>query len=85
LTYATADGGFTIGAAVVVVDGPLNYRTDPSLGAGVLEVLSEGTEGAILDGPVYADGWTWYQIGLPGYGPDGAVPGWAAGEFLGWA
>ena len=75
--------GFPIGEMVVVVDGPLNYRTDPALGAGVLEVLPTGTEGAILDGPVYADGWTWYQIGLPGYGPDGETPGWAAGEFLG--
>lgn len=76
-------GGFSIGDMVVVVDGPLNYRTDPYIGAGVLEVLATGTEGAILDGPVYAGGWTWYQLGLPGYGPDGATPGWVAGEFLG--
>ena len=70
---------------VVVADGRLNYRSDPAIGASVLEVLPEGTEGAILDGPIYADGWTWYQIGLPGYGPDGQVPGWSAGEFLGLA
>jgi uncharacterized protein YraI len=85
LASGSSGGGFGIGDMVVVVDGPLNYRTDPAIGAEVLEVLPEGTEGAILDGPVYADGWTWYQIGLPGYGPDGQTPGWAAGEFLGWA
>ena len=83
LAYVAAGGGFAIGDMVVVVDGPLNYRSDPALGASVLEVLPQGTEGAIVGGPIYADGFTWYQIGLPGYGPDGQEPGWAAGEFLG--
>jgi hypothetical protein len=82
LAGAGADGGFAIGNEVIVVDGPLNYRTDPTLGAGVILVLAEGNVGAILDGPVYADGWTWYQLGLPGYGPNGDTPGWVAGEFL---
>jgi uncharacterized protein YgiM (DUF1202 family) len=83
LTFVAASGDFAIGDEVVVVDGPLNYRTDPTPAAGVIDVLAEGTDGAILDGPVYADGWTWYQLGLPGYGPDGETPGWVAGEFLG--
>ena len=83
LAYVSAGGGFAIGDAVVVVDGPLNYRATPTIGAAVLEVLAEGTAGAILDGPVYADGYAWYQLGLPGYGPDGATPGWVAGGFLG--
>lgn len=84
LAYVSGGGGFSMGDMVVVVDGPLNYRTDPWVGAGVLEVLATGTEGAILDGPVYDGGYTWYQLGLPGYGPDGAAPGWVAGEFLGY-
>jgi uncharacterized protein YraI len=83
LVGADARVGFAIGQAVIVVDGPLNYRTDPGLGGDIVDILPEGTEGAILDGPVYADGWTWYQLGLPGYGPDGDTPGWVAGEFLG--
>lgn len=82
LAYVSSGGGFVIGEMVTVVDGPLNYRTEPYVGAPVLEVLATGTEGAILDGPVYAGGYTWYQLGLPGYGPDGAAPGWVAGEFL---
>jgi uncharacterized protein YraI len=83
LAYVSAGGGFAIGESVVVIDGPLNYRVDPAIGSGILEVLAEGTDGAVLDGPVYADGYAWYQLGLPGYGPDGATPGWVAGEFLG--
>jgi uncharacterized protein YraI len=83
LTGAGASSSFANGDEVVVVDGPLNYRTDPTVDADVIEVLAEGTGGSILDGPVYADGWTWYQLGLPGYGPDGETPGWVAGEFLG--
>jgi uncharacterized protein YraI len=83
LTGAGASAGFTIGDEVVVVDGPLNYRTDPTLDGEVIEVLVQGTDGAILAGLVYADGWTWYQLGQPGYGPDGDTPDWVAGEFLG--
>jgi uncharacterized protein YraI len=83
LVGAGASAGFAIGDAVVVVDGPLNYRTDPTLAGGIIEALWKGTEGAILAGPIYADGWTWYQLGIPGYGPDGNTPGWVAGEFLG--
>ena len=45
-------------------------------------MLPGGTEGAVLDGPVSADGYEWYQLGLPGYGPDGATPGWVAGDYL---
>lgn len=82
LSYVSANGDFAIGDAVVVIDGALNYRADPSTGGDVIEVLSDGTEGAILDGPVYADSYTWYQLGLPGYGPDGETPGWVAGEYL---
>jgi hypothetical protein len=83
LAGAGASSGFAIGDQVTVIDGPLNYRVDPAVDARILKVLAEGTEGAILDGPVYADGWTWYRLGLPGYGPDGDTPAWVAGEFLG--
>lgn len=77
----SSGGEFEIGDLVVTTTA-LNYRTEPSLDAAVVKVLSTGTQGGILDGPVSADGYTWYQLGLPGYGPDGATPGWVAGEFL---
>lgn len=76
------DGGDFGEGAAVATTAPLNYRQAPGLGAAVLVVLPAGTAAAILDGPVAADGYDWYQLGLPGYGPDGATPGWAAGAFL---
>jgi N-acetylmuramoyl-L-alanine amidase len=82
LIQTSDNGGFVIGDTVVVTSGPLNYRAEPTIGASVLEVLAVGIEGAIVDGPIYQSGYTWYQLGLPGYGPDGAAPGWVAGEFL---
>jgi uncharacterized protein YgiM (DUF1202 family) len=83
LALLAAGIGFSTGDEVVVVDGPLNYRTEPTLASSIIKALPEGTEGAILDGPIVTDGYTWYQLGLPGYGPDGQTPGWVAGEYLG--
>lgn len=79
-----ADGGegFAIGDLVVVATDALNYRTWPGLGAGVITTFSWGTQGAVTDGPVFADGYTWYEFSTAGYGPDGATPGWVAGDFL---
>lgn len=83
---APADGSpggeFSTGDLVVVTTDYLNYRSEPSLDGDVLEVLPGGTEGGILDGPVSADGYVWYQLGLPGYGPDGATPGWVVADYL---
>ena len=76
-----AGDGFGIGEQVVTT-AALNYRTGPGTGYAVITVLASGTRGALLDGPVVAGGYTWYALGLPGYGPDGATPGWVAGEFL---
>lgn len=74
-------GGFAVGAGVVTT-AALNYRVEPSLGAAIIAVLAAGTRGAILDGPVAADGYGWYRLGVAGHGPDGAAPGWVAGEYL---
>lgn len=79
-TRFCTDDGFAVGTLVVTVDA-LNYRTAPGLGAGVIMVLSPGTEGTISDGPVAADGYTWYALGVAGEG-HGAPAGWVAGEFL---
>ena len=82
LTAAVGDG-FALGDAVQVtaIDG-LNYRTGPGLGYAVVAVMPYGQTGAITDGPVYADGYTWWEFSTAGYGPDGATPGWVAGGFL---
>jgi uncharacterized protein YraI len=76
------DPGFSIGQQVVVDTDFLNYRTGPSITASVIRVFPGGTQGAVTDGPVSADGYVWYEFSTAGYGPDGATPGWVAGEFL---
>jgi N-acetylmuramoyl-L-alanine amidase len=71
-------GGFGIGDTVYVTSGPLNVRSGPGLGYAITDSIAYGTNGLILDGPVYADGYTWYEINYVGGGYDG----WVAGEFL---
>ena len=79
---AAAQPGFGIGEGVYVGTDALNYRTGPGLGYAVIDVFYYGKEGAITAGPIYAGGFTWYEFSTAGYGPDGATPGWVAGEFL---
>lgn len=64
-------GGFPVGASVVTT-ASLNYRTAPGLA-----VLPAGTRGGVVDGPVAADGYGWYRLGVAG-----EAAGWVAGEFL---
>lgn len=65
-----------IGDFAVVNTDTLNLRDDATVNGEVVAVLVGGTEVEILDGPVEADGWTWFQVETA----DGA--GWLAGEFL---
>jgi hypothetical protein len=47
----------------------LRLRTGPGLGYSVITTLSEGTQMTVIDGPVQADGYTWWKItGSPGTG-----------------
>ncbi len=75
-----ASGGtapdLAIGDAAVVADGRLNVRSDATVGGDILAVLETGATGTILDGPIVADGYSWYQIETD------AGTGWVAGEFL---
>lgn len=77
LGLVTIDGIY-IGATVYVASDSLNVRSGPGTGYTIESTLSYGTEGYVIDGPVYANGYTWWQIEyLGGY------VGWAAGEYLG--
>jgi hypothetical protein len=64
---------------VVATDG-LIVRTRPTVGDGserLEPTLDEGTQFYVVDGPVMADGYAWYQIDP--YGADPALPfGWVA-------
>src|SRR5262249_12528150 len=51
----------------------LNVRSAPSMSGTIVTCLSDGAVGAIAQGPVQADGRTWWQL---------AGLGWAAGDYL---
>jgi uncharacterized protein YgiM (DUF1202 family) len=67
---------FNIGDHVVVNTDVLNLRTGPGSGYDVIATMPSGTKGVVLDGPVPANGFTWWQLDT-GYGA-----GWAAGQYL---
>jgi uncharacterized protein YgiM (DUF1202 family) len=64
------------GMAAVINDEPVNLRADATLEAEIMTELSTGTEVTILDGPVSADGYDWFQVET-----DGGT-GWVAGPYL---
>jgi hypothetical protein len=50
-------------AAIVNTNGaPLNARVEPALGSPVQAKIPEGSRVRILEGPVDADGYTWWRI-----------------------
>lgn len=63
--------------AMVAVEG-LSFRSGAGLSFGVIAVLPYGTRGVLVDGPVAADGYSWWAFSTAGH----ATPGWVAGEFL---
>jgi len=72
---AVGEGELSVGAQAVVFGAGdcLNFRDEPSTSAEALSCQLDGTRGEVLDGPVEADGITWWELeGL----------GWASAEFL---
>jgi|GEM_PF-1487402 len=66
-----------IGDTVQVIDGDLNLRDAPGLDSEVIDVMPDGTQLTVVDGPEDADGYTWFQVESDEFGS-----GWAAGQFL---
>ncbi|MGH2533826.1 MAG: SH3 domain-containing protein [Thermomicrobiales bacterium] len=66
-----------VGDTVQVADGDLNVRADATLDADVLDVLPVGAELSVADGPIDADGYTWFAVTSSDFGA-----GWVAGQFL---
>lgn len=73
---ASSGNAFNVGDIVRVVDGSLNLRSTPSLTARVVAVLPNDARLTVKDGPVTANGFTWYAV-QGAYGE-----GWCAGEYL---
>lgn len=86
LTFNAGDG--TIAGAPAEPEGPVlvttnidnvNMRDEPSVNGNVVEQLSAGTELEVLDGPVEADDYVWYQVRV---NVEGGSEGWMAADFL---
>ncbi len=50
--------------------GGLKVRTGPSLSAGIVKYLSDGTQVTILEGPRSANGYTWWRHNQGGWSAD---------------
>ena len=66
------------GRAVVVFPGGVNLRATPSLNAEVVDGMDLGEDMAVLEGPVSAEGITWWHVRT-----DINTEGWAAEGFDG--
>lgn len=77
LSLSSTGGGFSIGDTLSVTSGGLNVRSGPALGNGVVDTLAYGQLVDVIDGPVAADGYTWYQVQYASF-----YNGWVAGEYL---
>ncbi|MEO5952228.1 MAG: SH3 domain-containing protein, partial [Chloroflexia bacterium] len=65
----------------VQVTANVRLRSEASTSGQVLGTLKQGTNGHVIEGPVVANGYTWWKIdSYDGTNP--AASGWCAGEFL---
>ena len=59
--------------------GSVNMRDEPSVNGEVVDQLDEGIELEVLDGPVDAEEYVWYQVRVTA---EGGSEGWIAADFL---
>ena len=72
-----------IQARVTFTSGtPLNMRQTPSTAAAVVRILPEGSTFDVIGGPQCADGYTWWQIRIPGNTYGWAAEGDPGGYFI---
>lgn len=72
-------GEIAIGSSVVVANSGgtgVNFRSDPSTDSEIVDVLLDGTELTVIDGPLDAEGYTWWQV----EGASGT--GWMVQDYL---
>lgn len=82
-TARAQTASFGPGDTLVINTDRLNMRASPSLSGAVVYVLVPANAVSVLDGPVPADGYTWFKVQLLACrGCGGPTIGWAAGEYL---
>ncbi|HEY4521818.1 MAG TPA: hypothetical protein VJH05_01620 [Candidatus Paceibacterota bacterium] len=67
---ATLGGGSTVSSEAVkflgndnvITTSNLNVRSSTSLSGNLLRVVPEGTRGVIVSGPIFANGYNWWQV-----------------------
>lgn len=67
----------------VVATSNLNVRVAPSRAAGIMAEIETGTRGAVKDGPVVADGYTWWKIAYVNWLTGWSVQNWLEKVFSG--
>lgn len=76
-TVTRPANGYISGDVVRVFDGPLNFRSTASTSGTIVGTLPTGTTGMVLNGPVSANGYSWYQLQV-----SGRPNGWVASNFI---
>lgn len=72
-------GGFALGEAAVVVDGPVNLRSAAGTGNSIVTSLAQGAQVTVLSvDPQVIGGVYWFQVTTTD-----SVTGWVAGRYLG--
>jgi SH3-like domain-containing protein len=75
-TDGASPASFAAGDPIYVADGPVNLRAASDDDAAIIAELQTGDHGTILDGPVSANGYTWYRI------ETSQGTGWVVGSYL---
>ena len=70
--------GIVIGSEVIVAADDLNLRDEPGLAGATLAALPIGMPLTVLDGPVAADGYSWYLVQVP---PRWVRAGWLVSSW----
>jgi len=74
----------TVAASHVGVDAPvlssvdLNVRDEPSTSGSRIATADQWTGGEVVDGPVQADGYTWWKVSWNQDADNGRITGWSA-------
>jgi hypothetical protein len=76
LGVAPSGSPIVIGGTVRVTTG-LNVRTEPGTSGSKITTMAAGSTGTVLDGPVSAEGYTWWKISY-----DDGITGWSADNWL---
>ncbi len=75
-TPTTIPGGYAIGEQFRLTTS-LNLRGGPGTSYSTIAVMPTGAVGTVTGSPVFANGYTFYPVAVPGFSP-----GWAAGEYF---